>query len=287
MTEAPPPPPPQGVEDFWSSTIAAYQPLIASPVLTEKLLQRPPFRFIHDIITAVDARFCAYQRLFTAEELDVSKLDTKEKKIAYLEKLVHFLGLILGRPIDVAPKKIVAGMEPDRTNAFLRDVALGVGYAQQYWQATAAAAAAAAAPTDTAAPPPPPPTAEEENPPPPPPPMAAEKQKLRINTTVRVIPDKDNLLKVAAEFAERVRKLGIDILQEGNGQPPKISDAIRIMERELKSRELPTTEPSPMPATTLELAIQRQVESLNQIKQLIDDNNAITGKLIEATMSTF
>mmetsp|Transcript_70019 Transcript_70019/g.81643 ORF Transcript_70019/g.81643 Transcript_70019/m.81643 type:complete len:291 (-) Transcript_70019:218-1090(-) len=290
MSDAPPPPP-QPVEDFWSATIAAFQPLIASPVLTEKLLQRPPFRFIHDIVSSIDARFCAYQRLFTAEDLDVAKLDSKEKKIAYLEKLIQFLALLLGRPIDVSPKKIVAGMEPDRTNAFLRDVALGVGYAQQYWQQQPPAPSAAPPPpppppqTD-AVPPPPPPQQEDAPPPPPPPPMAADKQKLRINTNVRVIPEKDHLLKEALDFSERVKKFGIDLLQD-TSQQPKISEAIRAMERELKSREQPVTEPSPMQAQSLELAIQRQIESLQQIKQLIDDNNAITGKLIEASMSTF
>ncbi|CAJ1991687.1 Microtubule-binding protein MIP-T3 [Leishmania donovani] len=70
--------------DFWSATIAAYQPLqLTSPVLTPKLLKRPPFRFIHDIVCSIDARFAAYDHIIPAELRDSAQVDTKEKKIEF------------------------------------------------------------------------------------------------------------------------------------------------------------------------------------------------------------
>lgn len=162
--------------DFWTPTIQAFEPLqIGTPVLTEKLLQRPPFRFIHDIVSSVDRRFQAYAHLFTPEELDSTLLDTKEKKIQYLDKLIAFVALLLGRPVNVSSKKIVAGSEADKTNLFLQDLALAVGYAQQYRAQQQSAAAAA--------PPPPPPAAEAPPPPPPPPPPPSPSSPRRRRTT--------------------------------------------------------------------------------------------------------
>jgi hypothetical protein len=271
-------------EDYWSATIAAFQPLIDTPAITDKLLQRPPFRFIHDIIASIDRRFAAYNHLFTAEECDAAALDNKEKKIAYLDKLIAFIQLLLGRTVDVSTKKIVAGQEPERTNAFLRDVALAVGYAQQYKQQLAAQEAAT---QQAAAPPPPPPPPSDA---PPPPPSQGGKPGLKIDATTRACPHKEQYLKEAIAFIQKVQQLGIALpsAEEAQRQPSNaISSSIRAMEVELKSRELPQTEPGKLTAPSLEIAIQRQLESIQQIKSLMDENSQICSQLIDATMSGF
>ena len=58
--------------------------------------------------------------LFEGPMLDSKGIKDKESKIKYLTTLIDCVGNSLGRPIDVNPKKIVAGHEPDKTNGLLQ-----------------------------------------------------------------------------------------------------------------------------------------------------------------------
>eukprot|EP01043_Picozoa_sp_COSAG02_P000757 COSAG02_NODE_14_length_56855_cov_512.793661_38_plen_427_part_00 len=60
------------------------------------------------------------QGLFPENMLDSKAIKDKESKIQYLTMLITCVGNSLGYAIDVNPKKIVAGHEPEKTNALLQ-----------------------------------------------------------------------------------------------------------------------------------------------------------------------
>ncbi|CAI2723705.1 unnamed protein product [Schistosoma spindalis] len=93
--------------------------LIKKPVLTEKLLSRPPFRFLHDICTSVIRSTGLMKGLFNSEELEADNVKDKDKKLAFLQKLVDFLTVVHERTIPVRIMSIVAGKEAEKTNEML------------------------------------------------------------------------------------------------------------------------------------------------------------------------
>eukprot|EP00941_MAST-03F_sp_MAST-3F-sp1_P003772 g3772.t1 len=105
------------------TTQAAFSDLISKPRLSEKLLKKPPFRFLHDIISNVTANTGFGEGLYEGDELNGKLIKGKGPKIAYLNKTIFAVGLALGRPCDVNPNKVVAGKQPERTNSFLQDLA--------------------------------------------------------------------------------------------------------------------------------------------------------------------
>ena len=62
--------------------------------------------------------------LFSDDEMDSSKVKSKESKIRFLEKIRNFVSDRLGISIDLRPSKVVAGLEPEKTCHFLQLFAL-------------------------------------------------------------------------------------------------------------------------------------------------------------------
>ncbi|XP_050452351.1 TRAF3-interacting protein 1 [Cataglyphis hispanica] len=92
------------------------------PPLTEKLLRKPPFRFLHDIITAVIKETGFLEGLFTDEELNSDNIKDKEAKLAFLTKLIDVVKLISGANLTVRASKIISGQEPTKTNELLQAI---------------------------------------------------------------------------------------------------------------------------------------------------------------------
>jgi len=88
--------------------------------MTEKLLKRPPFRYIHDIISATIEATGWGAGIFIDDETVGKSIAEKEQKIFVLQKVVDLVSLAVGQDIDVKPIKIVAGQECDKTNYFLQ-----------------------------------------------------------------------------------------------------------------------------------------------------------------------
>lgn len=67
--------------------------LIQRPKMNEKFLSKPPFRFLHDTITAVTEATGFARGLFRDEELDSANITEKNQKIEYLDKIVNMIGI--------------------------------------------------------------------------------------------------------------------------------------------------------------------------------------------------
>jgi TRAF3-interacting protein 1 len=107
-------------EDFWKPTAECFEQLFSKPKMTEKLLLRPPFRYIHDIFTATLQATGFGDGLYSEEELNAKEIKDKEGKVNFLDKLVALVQFAAGEEIPVKSSKIVAGQEPEATNIFLQ-----------------------------------------------------------------------------------------------------------------------------------------------------------------------
>lgn len=110
--------------EYWETTQAALQakedPLVRKPKLTDALLQRPPFRFLHDVISAVQAKTGFAQGLFTPQEANAKTITDKDSKVQYLNKIIQAVEAATDQTVAARPIKIVAGLEPENTNIFLQ-----------------------------------------------------------------------------------------------------------------------------------------------------------------------
>src|SRR4051812_32161038 len=108
-----------------------FAPLVQKPPLTDQLLQRPPFKFLHDLIVETVHATSFLDQFFTADDMDAAKVSaTRDTKIAFLQKVVDALNHD-GSLDDVKPLKIVAGKEPELTNLLLQKFAIAAAAHQQ------------------------------------------------------------------------------------------------------------------------------------------------------------
>ncbi|XP_032830851.2 TRAF3-interacting protein 1 isoform X1 [Petromyzon marinus] len=97
--------------------------VIRKPPLTEKLLGKPPFRFLHDVITEVIRTTGFMKGLYGESDMKSDNVKEREAKITFLQKAIDVVAMASGEAVPVRPSKIVAGHEPERTNEFLQALA--------------------------------------------------------------------------------------------------------------------------------------------------------------------
>jgi TRAF3-interacting protein 1 len=109
-------------EEYWQITAQMYEQPIQKPKMTQKLLCKPPFRYIHDVFTSTLETTGYGNGLYEEAELDGKSITEKDAKINWLMKLLQLTELVIGEQIDCKPTKIVAGHEPEKTNYFLQQM---------------------------------------------------------------------------------------------------------------------------------------------------------------------
>ncbi|XP_029980280.1 TRAF3-interacting protein 1 isoform X2 [Sphaeramia orbicularis] len=97
--------------------------VIKKPPLTEKLLSKPPFRYLHDIFSEVIRSTGFMKGLYGENEMKSDNVKDKDSKITFLQKAIDVVMLVSGEALAAKPARIVAGHEPEKTNELLQAIA--------------------------------------------------------------------------------------------------------------------------------------------------------------------
>ena len=88
--------------------------------MTEKLLTKPPFRYLHDIFTATMGKTGFGDGLFQGDELNSKSFEDRNSKLQFLVKIITLTEMIIQEKIDIKPNLVLAGQEPEKTNLWLQ-----------------------------------------------------------------------------------------------------------------------------------------------------------------------
>lgn len=94
-----------------NSTIDALKGLISRPPLTEKLLSRPPFKYILDICKALSTA----TGFPAPASCNYDDITDREERTAFLTSIIGQISDQLGIPVDVQIKSILAGKDVPKT----------------------------------------------------------------------------------------------------------------------------------------------------------------------------
>jgi len=104
----------------YQETVNMFSHLFSKPKVTEQLLSKPPFKFLLDVISQTIKTTDFAKNLYKPEEFSRDFYDTREKKIDFFRKIIALTSLMLNQEIEARPTKIIAGVEPEKTNLFLQ-----------------------------------------------------------------------------------------------------------------------------------------------------------------------
>jgi len=106
----------------WQETAQLYEQLFSKPKMSEKLLSKPPFRYLHDIFTATCSKTGWGNGLFQGDELNSKSFEDKDSKLAFLVKLITLTEMMVGEKMDIKPSMVLAGQQADKTNTWLQQM---------------------------------------------------------------------------------------------------------------------------------------------------------------------
>ena len=93
-------------EAIADATIEAFAPIgLSKPKLSLKLLSKPPFRFLHDLVMNTSRATGFGAGLFDDEDMDPKAMD-KAGKIGFLTKVQTLVGICIGEPLPMKPESI-------------------------------------------------------------------------------------------------------------------------------------------------------------------------------------
>ncbi len=110
---------------YWKTTSDLFSKLIEKPKMSEKLLTKPPPKFIYDIIISTMKATKFPNGLYSETELDPKYWESdKNNRKEFLKKSLDILKIInkaapLGT-LEVKVENMLAGEEPAKTNQFLQ-----------------------------------------------------------------------------------------------------------------------------------------------------------------------
>ena len=67
--------------------------IIDRPKMKENLIQKPPFRFLHDTISAIILKTGFGEGLYDDQENDFTKITERQQRIRYFDKIFRLIGI--------------------------------------------------------------------------------------------------------------------------------------------------------------------------------------------------
>lgn len=90
------------LESLVAKTIRVVGDLVSKPKMSEKHLSKPPFRFLHDVVSAITRETGFGEGLYSGGELDAKAISDKAGKIDYLSKIFNLVGICKVRALHCA-----------------------------------------------------------------------------------------------------------------------------------------------------------------------------------------
>jgi len=102
-------------------TIAVVSNIVNKPKMKEKLMKRPPFRFVKDIIYNVSKETKYMENKFATDDIQSGKaFNSKASKQIFLQQAMDAVSEQLSLRLPTQPRKVCAGVDVEQTRQFLQ-----------------------------------------------------------------------------------------------------------------------------------------------------------------------